>query len=118
PAAAASREDPPLPQEPSADLTVPPVLPPAITEADSIRIRTAMRHTMTEHAGIVRTDRGLQEAIVDLAALLRDYQTLPAAPFSQHARETCNLLQCAISVAQGALARRENVGLHYNADLA
>ena len=76
-----------------------------------------MRATMTKGAGIVRTDAGLRETIGVVEALLRDYEGLPSAPYSQHPRETHNLLRVAEAVTKGAFARRENVGLHYSLDL-
>ena len=123
-AAEASAGEPPLAELPLADLPLTDLpegtgtLPKCVSEADSIRLRNAMRHTMTQNAGIVRTDAGLTLAVAEIGALLADYENLPSAPYSQHARETHNLLLCAAEVATGALARRENVGLHFNADLA
>ncbi len=113
-AAEAARAEPPVPvpEMPTAPL------PKCVAEADSIRLRNAMRHAMTQNAGIVRTNRGLEDAVEEIGRLVAEYAALPNAPYSQHSRETHNLLLCARAVATGALGRRENVGLHYNADLA
>jgi len=89
-----------------------------VSEAESIRIRRAMQRTMTENVGIVRTMDGLREARETVDALLKDYASLPAAPFSAHPRETHNLLLAARHVVVDALARDRNVGLHFNRDLA
>lgn len=89
----------------------------SISEAESIRLRTSMRHVMTEHVGIVRTDAGLAEAMSSLDAIGREYDRLPPAPFSSHPLETRNLLEAAKHVVRGAIHRRENVGLHFNEDL-
>ena len=88
-----------------------------ILEADSVRIRRALRKQMTKGAGIVRTDEGLEETLEVVEQLLREYDQLPTAPFSTHPLETHNLLIAARYVVQGALSRRINVGLHFNSDL-
>jgi L-aspartate oxidase len=94
-----------------------PPSPRCIPETDSIVIRRALQHTMTEKAGIVRSNRGLSEARRVIAELTADYDSKPAAPFSPHPLETLNLLQAAQYVIEQATARNENVGLHYNEDL-
>jgi len=73
---------------------------------------------MTNEAGIVRTFHGLREARETVDGLLREFYTLPPAPFSAHPRETHNLLVAARYVLDGAIRRDRNVGLHFNADLA
>jgi L-aspartate oxidase len=89
----------------------------AIPENDSIRIRRALQKTMTDHVGIVRRDKGLDEAIDTIRRLATEFEKLPEAPFSPHSYETTNLLRAAAWVAKGARARRTNVGLHFNEDL-
>lgn len=89
-----------------------------VPENDAVRIRRALQKTMTEHAGIVRTTNGLHEARSAIADLHRQYRALPNAPFSAYSVETENLLVAAGYVVEGALARKENVGLHFNADFA
>lgn len=88
-----------------------------VSEAESIRIRQAVRRTMTNHVGIVRNFAGLREAEASVAALLAEYTDLPDAPFSSHPLETHNLLVSAQHTIRGALHRSQNVGLHFNADL-
>ena len=88
-----------------------------IAEADSIRIRRAMQRTMTKNCGIVRTNKGLREALQEVASLLEEYDSLPRAPYSLHPLETRNLLVAAQKVLEGAYDRKENIGLHYNTDL-
>ena len=51
-----------------------------------------------------------------IAKLLSEYDTLPKAPFSTHPLETHNLLLAAQVVVDQAIARKENVGLHFNED--
>lgn len=89
-----------------------------VSEAESVRLRRALQRTMTDHAGIVRTFAGLHEADRTIQSLLDEYDSLPASPYSQHPLETHNLLLAAQCVVGGALQRRTNVGLHFNADLA
>jgi L-aspartate oxidase len=89
-----------------------------ISEAESIRIRRALQRSMMNGVGIVRSFEGLREVERTVAGLLAEYETLPNAPYSQHPLETRNLLIAAQHVVRGALERKENVGLHYNRDLA
>lgn len=89
-----------------------------IGEAESVRIRRALGRAMTENVGIVRTYESLHAAEQIVRSLLDEYEKQPASPFSTHPIETSNLLHAAQFVIQGALDRKENVGLHFNADLA
>lgn len=97
---------PPLPEQPH-----------CVAEADAIRIRRALQKTMMANVGIVRSDAGLKQAKRTVEKLKRDYQASPEAPFSTYPLETENLLIAAGFVIEGALARRESVGLHFNEDL-
>lgn len=87
-----------------------------ISEADSIRIRTTLQHQMTSGAGIVRTTKGLQQTLAVINNLIEEYDSLDEAPFSPHPLETKNLLISARFVAEQALARHSNIGLHFNED--
>ncbi len=91
--------------------------PHCVAETDSILIRRSLQHAMTENVGIVRTTEGLRAAKESIGQLRADYQSRPRAPFSPHPLETWNLLSAAQHVVRGAIARRKNVGLHYNSDL-
>jgi L-aspartate oxidase len=93
------------------------VQPRAIAEAEAVRIRRALQRTMTNNVGIVRTFSGLREAQQMIESLIREYDSLPEAPFSAYPLETRNLLIAARYVVDGALERDRNVGLHFNADL-
>jgi len=88
----------------------------SVAEADAVRIRRSLQKTMTDHVFIVRRTAGLEQARHRIAALREEYGQLPEAPFSSYSLETENLLIAATYVVDGALARRKNVGLHYNAD--
>lgn len=96
----------------------PPAAVKSVTEAEAVRLRRALQHTMTRDVAIVRSNAGLAEAEAEVKALLDEYQSLRVAPFSAYALETRNLLLAAREVISGAIARRENVGLHFNRDLA
>jgi L-aspartate oxidase len=89
-----------------------------IPEAESIRLRRALQREMTANAGITRTFAGLREAQASVEVLLGEYEDAHAAPYSQHGLETRNLLLAARHVIAGALSRGNNVGLHFNVDLA
>ncbi len=105
--------------EPATPTTLPAPAPlHCVNENDAVRIRRALQKTMTEQAGIVRTTRGLEEARSAVAGLAEQYRKLPGAAFSAYSIETENLLATASFVVEGALARKENVGLHFNADFA
>ncbi len=111
-AAEAAKEEGPVEASPTATATK------CISEAESIRLRTSLRHAMTQHAGIVRNFAGLRDAQASIDGLLSEFAKLPNAPFSSHPCETRNLILAASHVVRGALARKENVGLHFNEDLA
>ncbi|MEZ0327800.1 MAG: L-aspartate oxidase [Fimbriimonas sp.] len=112
--AAKTSADDPMPR--AVKRSVPPRR--CVTEAESIRIRRALQRTMTSEAGIVRTFAGLHDAEKEIDGLLGEYESEATAPYSQHPLETHNLLLAAGNVVRGALARKSNVGLHFNADLA
>ncbi len=117
--AQAAAEEASSPGEVAGASSLTPAEPPhAVAESDSIQIRRSLEHLLTEHAGIVRNDAGLHYARDVVQELMETYRGLPAAPISVHPLETYNLLVTATYLIEGALARRENVGLHYNEDLA
>jgi len=89
----------------------------SIPEAQSIHIRRALQKVMTDRVAIVRTTSGLKEAKEVVDRLVAEYESQPKSAYSQHPLETYNLLLAAQCVVEGALARTENVGLHYNSDM-
>lgn len=89
----------------------------SIAEVEAVRIRRTLQRTMTQEVGIVRTNAGLSLANERISDLEREYDASPEAPFSVYSLETRNLICVARAVVDGARARRENVGLHYNTDL-
>ncbi len=88
-----------------------------VPESDAIRLRRVLQKIMMERVGIVRRDAGMNSALMESEALLSDFAALPEAPYSQYSMEAHNLLTVAPHLIRAALARRENVGLHFNADL-
>lgn len=113
-AAADASADEPMPDDEGTPVSAPRCIP----EAEAIRIRRHLQKTMMNQVGIVRTDKGLAEALRAVDRMLEEFRQLPEAPFSPYSVETRNLLVAARYVITGAITRRENVGLHYNADLA
>jgi len=73
---------------------------------------TALQTTMTEHAGVLRTDTGLALAATELAAL-RD--KAGAEPGTE-AWETTNLLTLAGALVEAAALRQETRGSHWRED--
>ena len=93
------------------------VPPRCIPEAQAIRIRHGLQRAMTDYVAIVRTNMGLSEAKKRIAELITDYQSQPTAPFSVYCLEAWNLLLAGQKVVDDAIARKVNVGLHFNSDL-
>ncbi|RMG21870.1 MAG: L-aspartate oxidase [Armatimonadetes bacterium] len=93
----------------------PPLIPP-VAELGREGILRRLRHVMWERVGIVRRTRGLQIAQETVQELIEE--ALPSEEFSVSAAEAADLLLCGKIIVEQALARKENVGLHYNEDLA
>jgi L-aspartate oxidase len=93
-------------------------IPNAIPESEAIRIRRALQRTMTANLGIVRTNHGMEQARQIVDDLERDYAASSKVPFSPYSLEARNLLVAAKQVVSEAISRKENVGLHFNSDLA
>lgn len=75
-----------------------------------------LRQTMWERVGIVRRTRSMEIAKETIEELIAEAQ--PDERFSVSGTEAANQLVCARIIVEQALARKENVGLHYNEDLA
>ena len=88
-----------------------------IAESEAIRIRHAFQRVMSQHVGVFRTNAGLKKAKSTVDKLLKEYEELPKTGFSGYSQETRSLLLTAKSVIEGAIARKVNIGLHYNKDL-
>lgn len=86
-------------------------------EIEAINLRKSLQSTMHDHVGIIRTNAGLRAAADRLASLTAEFDAAPKVGFAPYSAETRNLLVAAGHVVRGALARKQNVGLHYNLDL-
>lgn len=76
-----------------------------------------LRRTMWNYVGILRNDDRLQRArrrIEWMRGEVEEYYQQYAV--SRDFIELRNLIQCALLIIEGALARRESRGLHYNID--
>ena len=94
----------PAQQEPSVDRREP-----GLVDAAAL---PALQATMTEHAGVLRSEAGLEAAAVELAAL-RDKT---GADPGTDAWETTNLLTLAGALVEAAALRRETRGSHWRED--
>ncbi len=90
--------------------TVAPAALPALTAPAFSR--SALQALMWQHAGLVRTARGLTLAAEVLAA----WSTQQRIAATEHDRENENLLLVARHLVAAALARTESVGAHHRSD--
>jgi len=74
--------------------------------------REALQATMTEHAGVLRSETGLVEAASRLAALPQEDRPLPGTD----AWEVTNLHTLATALVEAARLRRETRGSHWRED--
>jgi succinate dehydrogenase / fumarate reductase flavoprotein subunit len=79
--------------------------------------------TMTEHATVIRYNKGLKQADEKIVELLDRYKKVNLSDRSQwantsfaFARQLKNMLELSRTVAQGALLRDESRGAHYKPD--
>ncbi|MBU2227774.1 MAG: FAD-binding protein [Proteobacteria bacterium] len=86
-------------------------------------IRQEMRAMMTGKVGVFRDETGLQEAVASLADLKRRAAQAPVAVKDMRMNqellerwELDNLLDNAMTIAQGALMRKESRGAHFRED--
>jgi L-aspartate oxidase len=87
------------------------------TDPDLGAIRRRLRSLMWEHAGIVRTDAGLEEAAAEVARLGSQVEAgWSRATWSVEGVELRNLLATAHLVLACARRRKESRGLHWNED--
>ncbi len=99
-----SNEGLPEQQEPAADGREP-----GLVEADAL---STLQTTMTEHAGVLRSQTGLETAAAELAALGEKAGSEPGTG----AWETTNLLTLAGALVEAAALRRETRGSHWRED--
>ena len=79
--------------------------------------------TMTEHATVIRYNKGLKQADEKIVELLERYNNVSLADRSQwantsfaFARQLKNMLELSRAVVQGAILRDESRGAHYKPD--
>ncbi len=92
-------------------------MPRSVPDSVAVHLRHSLQRLMTDKVGIVRTNAGLKEAEAQMGSLISEYESQASAPFGVYSLETRNLMIAASHVIRGAIARKENVGLHYNTDL-
>lgn len=86
------------------------------------RLQRELRNLMTEHAGVVRTEQGLEQGLAKLTALEERTQLVTAHPdiagFDDlaHAYDLLGSLLAARATLECALERRETRGAHNRAD--
>ncbi|MFW0771978.1 L-aspartate oxidase [Paenarthrobacter nitroguajacolicus] len=86
------------------------------------RLQRELRNLMTEHAGVVRTEQGLEQGLEKLTALEERAQLVTAHPdiagFDDlaHAYDLLGSLLAARATLECALERRETRGAHNRAD--
>ena len=72
---------------------------------------------MSNYVGIVRTNRRLQRAHDRLELIYREHEELyRQSKVSVPIMELRNMINCSYLILKMAMARRENVGLHFNLD--
>jgi L-aspartate oxidase len=89
----------------------PPALEPALANApapEQAQATSDLRNVMYSNVGLVRTERGLREALLRIGEL--------DAGFPGAANELRNLLVVGRLIAEAALARPESRGSHYRSD--
>lgn len=79
-------------------------------------VRTGVQNVMWQDVGIVRTDVGLQRALLSLQALAGSVGRPATTGTVAEQMEAANLLTCGEAIVQCALMRRESRGGHFNAD--
>ncbi|MBP5547343.1 MAG: L-aspartate oxidase [Bacteroidales bacterium] len=77
-----------------------------------------LQEIMSNYVGIVRSDLRLQRAFDRLNLIFRETEELyNRSVLTEPLSELRNLIACAYLIIKQAMARRQNVGLHYSIDL-
>ena len=77
-----------------------------------------LQEIMSNYVGIVRSDLRLQRAFDRLNLIFRETEDLyNRSVLAEPLAELRNLIACAYLITKQAMARRQNVGLHYSIDL-
>jgi succinate dehydrogenase / fumarate reductase flavoprotein subunit len=87
------------------------------------RLWRELGHTMTEHATVIRYNKGLKQADEKIVELLERYKKINLSDKSQwantsfaFARQLYNMLELSRTITLGALQRDESRGAHYKPD--
>jgi succinate dehydrogenase / fumarate reductase, flavoprotein subunit len=87
------------------------------------RLWRELGHTMTEHATVIRYNKGLKQADEKIVELLERYKKINLSDKSQwantsfvFARQLYNMLELSRTITLGALLRDESRGAHYKPD--
>lgn len=89
---------------------------------DAVKIRTRMQEIMTTKIGIFRKGPDMESAVAELEDLYKRSFNVPVKdivgpnPELVYADRTQKMLRVALTVACGALARKESRGAHYRED--
>lgn len=89
---------------------------------DAYKLRTRMQEIMTTKIGIFRKGKDMESAVAELEDLYKKSFQVPVAdvvgpnPQLIYAYRTQKMLRVALTVACGALARKESRGAHYRED--
>lgn len=84
--------------------------------AHAEELRAAIRQCMWRNVGIVRSDKGLADAVAALDRFALPVNELVAEGPSRRIMELRNIMQCARLIARSAAWRKESRGLHFNLD--
>jgi L-aspartate oxidase len=82
------------------------------SSGDASRIASQLRHSIWEHAGVVRNRAGLEK----LQQQIPDWETSAGAGIDRQSIETRNLLTVGALITRSALAREESRGSHFRSD--
>lgn len=83
-----------------------------------LKTKTLLQHTMSRHAGIVRSDDGLRQALQELSSLKGLFpESEPVMVHEPAWYEVRNMVTTALLVVEQSLQRKENRGGFYNKNL-
>lgn len=88
-------------------------IPPVMKSPSLEKIKTRLRRVLWENIGIIRTEKGLTEAIATLEELHREILSILERGFSPTALEARNMIETGLIVAKVALKRKKSLGCHY-----
>ncbi|MCU0612525.1 MAG: FAD-binding protein, partial [Candidatus Eisenbacteria bacterium] len=88
--------------------------PDTVRAAEDLRVEA--RECMWRNVGIVRSDRGITDAITLLDRLAHPVRELASQTPAREVMELRNILQTGRLIAESAAWRKESRGLHFNTD--